>query len=153
MCLSLLFLISPYCYLTLLLAIRKVKGGKTNLIYKVIPGQVSYGEAIGIILLEGSCPAIPGDVANASTYSFPVRFQRAKGLTPERVLSKDLTLLDSVIEAGAELVKEGVKAVTSDCGFMALFQKELAVDLGYQCFCRVFSKCLLFLGRSVTGKS
>ncbi len=96
------------------------------MIYKVKKGQVSYGEAIGILLIENFAPFIPGDVANASTYSFPVRFQRVEGLTFDRLRRKDLTLLDSVIEAGEELVREGVRAITSDCGFMALFQKELA---------------------------
>lgn len=45
------------------------------------------------------------------------------------MFTKDLMMLDSVLEAGKELVKEGVKAVTGDCGFMAIFQKELANQL------------------------
>jgi len=99
------------------------------MIYKVERRQGSYGEAIGILQIEGLVPCIPGSVSNASTYSFPVRFQRVKGLSVERIFAKDLTLLDTVIEAGEELVKEGVKAVTSSCGYMALFQKELANHL------------------------
>ncbi len=103
------------------------------MIFKIIPGRASFGEAIGIILVEGESYesegvfiAIPGSVGNASTFSFPVRFQRAKGLTAKGLTSKDLMMLDSVIEAGSQLVKEGVRAVTGDCGFMALFQKEVA---------------------------
>ena len=42
------------------------------MIYKTQKGQVSSGEAIGILLLETSVPFIPGDVANATTYSFPM---------------------------------------------------------------------------------
>ena len=99
------------------------------MIYKARKGQVSYGEAIGIILMDSFVPYIPGDVGNASTYSFPVRFQVAKGLTAERIFAKDPTLLNLLIEAGKELVKEGVKAVTADCGFLAFFQKELANQL------------------------
>lgn len=90
---------------------------------------MSYGETIGIILIENFAPFIPGDVANASTYSFPVRFQRAKGLSVQRMLAKDVTAFESVLEAGKELVKEGIRAVTADCGFMAFFQKELANQL------------------------
>jgi len=100
------------------------------MIYKARRGQGSYGEAIGILQVDESLvPCIPGSVGNASTYSFPVRFQRIKGSSVERIFAKDITLLDSVIEAGEKLVKEGVRAVTSDCGYMALFQKEVANHL------------------------
>lgn len=106
------------------------------MLYKAKKGQASYGEAIGIILLDVSyVPFIPGDVANASTYSFPVRFKKVDGLTIERIFDKDITILDKVIDAGKELVdKGGVKAVTGDCGFMALFQKEVAKKLDVPVF-------------------
>lgn len=99
------------------------------MLYRVKKGQVSYGEAIGIILLENYAPFIPGDVANASTYHYPVRFQRVPGFTVERIFNHDLTLLDAVLEAGRELVREGVRAITGDCGFMAIYQEELANEL------------------------
>jgi hypothetical protein len=53
------------------------------MIYRIKPGQVSYGEAIGILLLDSEAPFIPGDVANATTYPFPVRFQRVAGIDGE----------------------------------------------------------------------
>jgi len=100
------------------------------MLYKAKKGQASYGEAIGILLLDTSfAPYIPGDVANATTYSFPVRFKKVNGLTVERMFNKDVRFLNRVIEAGRELVEEGVKAITGDCGFMALFQREVAKQL------------------------
>lgn len=96
------------------------------MIYPVKPGQVSYGEAIGILLLENYAPFIPGDVANATTYSYPVRFQRVEGLTVERIFKHDLTYLEAMLKAARELVREGVRAITGDCGFMAIYQEELA---------------------------
>ncbi|UCD77898.1 MAG: aspartate/glutamate racemase family protein [Desulfobacterales bacterium] len=104
------------------------------MLYKIKKGQVSYGEAIGIILLENYAPFIPGDVANATTYNYPVRFQRVPGFTPQRIFSHDLTLLDAVCEAGRELVKEGVRAITGDCGFMVIYQDELAHKLAVPVF-------------------
>jgi Asp/Glu/hydantoin racemase len=104
------------------------------MIYPVKPGQVSYGEAIGILLLENYAPFIPGDVANATTYSYPVRFQRVEGLTVERIFSHDLSYLEAMLKAGKELVREGVRAITGDCGFMAIFQEELAKSLGVPVF-------------------
>ncbi len=102
--------------------------------YRAKPGQVSYGEAIGILLLDSCAPFIPGDVANASTFSFPVRFQRVPGLSVERIFNHDLTLLDDVIEAARELKKNGVRAISGDCGFMALYQHELAERVGLPVF-------------------
>jgi Asp/Glu/hydantoin racemase len=99
------------------------------MIYPVKPGQVSYGEAIGILLLENYAPFIPGDVANATTYSYPVRFQRVEGLTVERIFKHDLTYLEAMLKAGKELAREGVRAITGDCGFMAIYQEELARSL------------------------
>jgi len=99
------------------------------MIYKAVKGQVSYGEAIGILLLDTYTPFIPGDVGNASTYSFPVRYKVVENFTVGRIFSHDLTAVDSLITAGKELVKEGVKAVTGDCGYMALYQKQIANEL------------------------
>jgi hypothetical protein len=99
------------------------------MIYRVKNGQVSYGEAIGIILLENYAPFIPGDVANATTYDFPVRFQRVENFSVERIFKHDMSLLDPVLEAGRALVREGVRAVTGDCGFMAIYQDQLAAQL------------------------
>jgi len=102
------------------------------MLYKGKKGQVSYGEAIGILLLDGepgsSVPLIPGDV-NATTYSFPVRFKKVKGLTVERMFNKDIRFLNQVIEDAKELAEEGVRAITGDCGFLALFQREVAKQL------------------------
>lgn len=121
------------------------------MIYRTKQQQVSYGEAIGIILLENFAPFIPGDVANATTYGFPVRFQRVKDFSVERIFKHDMTLVDAVLAAGKELVREGVRAVTGDCGFMVLYQEELAEQLGVP----VFMSSLLqipFLTRVIAEK-
>jgi hypothetical protein len=99
------------------------------MIYKARPGQASYGEAIGILLLDSFTPFIPGDVANATTYDFPVRFMKVEGLTTKRVLGKDPTAFEPLLAAAEELVGQGVRAVTGDCGFLALHQGPLAARL------------------------
>jgi hypothetical protein len=99
------------------------------LIYTVRQNQVSYGEAIGILAMENYVPFVPGDVANATTYDYPVRFRRVPGLTTERIFARDTGLLDTVREACLDLQAEGVRAITGDCGFMLLFQEELAGTL------------------------
>jgi hypothetical protein len=92
-------------------------------------GQVSSGEAIGILLLDTSVPFIPGDVANATTYGFPVRFRKVDGFSVARAIGKDPKVYDALFDAARELVDQGVRAVTGDCGFMALHQRRLAGDL------------------------
>ncbi len=122
------------------------------MIYQARPGQVSYGEAIGILLLDSSAPYIPGDVANATTYNFPVRFKKVPGLTVERIFNHDLSLLDRVIDAAHDLKNNGVRAVTGDCGFMAIYQQSLAEELELP----VFMSSLLqmpFISQLFGGKS
>ncbi|OQY19717.1 MAG: hypothetical protein B6I34_09300 [Anaerolineaceae bacterium 4572_32.1] len=98
--------------------------------YKAKEGQYSAGEAIGILLLDALLPLPPGDVANATTFSFPVRYKVVQAASIDRLIyERDPALLEPFIEAGRELVREGVKAITSDCGFMALFQEEIASAL------------------------
>jgi len=45
------------------------------------------------------------------------------------VLQRDPTLLEPFVEAAKGLQAEGVKAITTNCGFLALFQKQLAEAL------------------------
>jgi hypothetical protein len=104
------------------------------MIYQVHNNQFSSGEAIGILLLETSVPFIPGDVANATTYRFPVRFRPVEGFTVARALGKDATVYTALKEAAGDLVDQGVRAVTGDCGFMALHQKTLAEELDVPVF-------------------
>jgi hypothetical protein len=104
------------------------------MIYHARQGQVSTGEAIGILLLDTSVPFIPGDVANATTYDFPVRFRKVDGYTVEQALGKDPSVYDALKAAAEDLVAQGVRAVTGDCGFMALHQKRLADELGIPVF-------------------
>jgi hypothetical protein len=104
------------------------------MIYTTQKGQVSAGEAIGILLLETSVPFIPGDVANATTYAFPVRFQKVKGFSVKRALAKDSSVYENLRRAAGELVQQGVRAVTGDCGFMGIHQKKLARELSVPVF-------------------
>ncbi|HSO19810.1 MAG TPA: aspartate/glutamate racemase family protein [Desulfosarcina sp.] len=99
------------------------------MIHHARKGQVSSGEAVGILLLDTSVPFIPGDVANATTYPFPVRFGKVEGFSVARAIGKDAMVYDALLDAARALVDQGVRAVTGDCGFMALHQRRLAEDM------------------------
>jgi len=99
------------------------------MIYKANKGQTSYGEAVGIILMETFMPFPPGCPGNASTFSFPVRYEVVKGANMERLVYQgDPELLQPLIDAGWALVSEGVRAITGNCGFMVLYQDTLAKE-------------------------
>lgn len=94
---------------------------------KVKGGQNLYGQAIGILMLEARFPRIPGDIGNATTWNFPVVYRIVKGASPARVVKEvDPELLEPFIEAAQDLEKVGVKAITTGCGFLAIFQEEIA---------------------------
>jgi hypothetical protein len=83
--------------------------------------------AIGILVMDARIERIPGDVGNPATFPFPVICRTVAGATLKRLISnRDRSLLTPFIEAGWELVRQGVRALTTSCGFMILFQEELA---------------------------
>lgn len=93
-------------------------------------GYNTYGFTIGILMLESIFPRIPGDTGNASSFGYPVRLRPVKDADYTRlILERDPALLEPFVEAAKDLEKEGVKAITTNCGFLALFQKELAAAL------------------------
>jgi hypothetical protein len=95
--------------------------------YRARRGQVAYGYSVGIVCLEYYLPFIPGDVGNASTYDFPVLYREVKGATFEAIIVRqDPAMLPLIVEAAQDLVRQGVKAVTSDCGYFGAYQREVA---------------------------
>ncbi len=97
--------------------------------------QSWYGESIGILILDATYPCVPGNVGNASTFDFPVRYKVVKNASIDRLLNqRDPSLLIPFIEAARELQDEGVKAITGACGFMALFQRQVADALDIPVF-------------------
>src|SRR4030042_2743187 len=82
---------------------------------------------IGILLLDTSFPRLIGDVGNPKTFPFPVIYERVEGAIPLRVVKeRDGYLLPSFIERAKVLQRRGAKAITTSCGFLAIWQKEIA---------------------------
>lgn len=87
--------------------------------------------AIGVLCLETSFTKLPGHIRNPATFDFPVIYKVVEGATPERVVSQaDPRLLDPFIGAARELEAQGVAAIAGACGFLALFQRQLAGSVG-----------------------
>lgn len=94
-------------------------------------GKAIYGAAVGILMLEARFPRIPGDMGNAETWPFPVLYKVVKGASPERVVKgKAGGLLPAFLDAAKELVALGADGITTNCGFLSLYQAEIARHVG-----------------------
>lgn len=102
---------------------------------RVRGGQNIFGFSVGILMLDTQFPRIPGDMGNATTFDFPVLYHRVRGASPERVVRQgQRELLPSFIEGARSLEREGVRAITTNCGFLAMFQSEVAAAVSIPVF-------------------
>ncbi|MBL8700085.1 MAG: aspartate/glutamate racemase family protein [Alphaproteobacteria bacterium] len=94
-------------------------------------GKAVYGARVGILMLEARFPRIPGDMGNATTWPFPVLYKVVTGASPQRVVRERAAgLLEPFLDAARELVRLGADGITSNCGFLSLFQDEIAAAAG-----------------------
>jgi len=90
-------------------------------------GKAVYGAAVGILMLDARFPRIPGDMGNALTWDFPVLYRVVRGASPDRVVRRGAEgLLDDFIVAARALVADGADGITTNCGFLSLYQDDLA---------------------------
>jgi aspartate/glutamate racemase len=102
---------------------------------RVKGGQNFFGFSVGILMLDTQFPRIPGDMGNAATFDFPVLYHRVRGASPDRVVRHgQQELLPAFIEGAQALEREGVRAVTTNCGFLAKFQSEVAASVSIPVF-------------------
>jgi len=101
------------------------------------------GARIGILCWEaGQAPrgleqleTLKGNSTNPETYDFPVMFCRVKGANVHTILeAPSREVMTRMIEEAQKMAAEGVKAITTSCGFNAIFQKELADALDVPVF-------------------
>lgn len=94
--------------------------------------KIIFGVKIGILLLDNvQAPSPIGDIRNALTYHFPVVFKIVEGATVNKVVNTiDDSLAEKFIEASRELIQiAGINAVTTACGFTAVYQEKIASSL------------------------
>jgi Asp/Glu/hydantoin racemase len=94
-------------------------------------GKTVYGARVGILVLDSPYPRIPGDTGNALTWPFPVLYKVVRGATASRVVGgKAKGLLGAFLDNATELVEMGADGITTSCGFLSLYQAELAAHCG-----------------------
>jgi len=92
-------------------------------------------QRIGILCWEGGQVAkgllqletLVGNSTNPASYAFPIVRKQVKGANVRTILENpDREVLKTMIgDAKAMVAADGVKAITTSCGFNAVFQREL----------------------------
>jgi hypothetical protein len=96
-------------------------------VYRTRPRAESYGHEIGVLLLDVNQPFVPGDVGNASTWDHPVLYRTVPGCDIDRLIRQgDPALEEAVVETAKDLEAQGVRGITSNCGFMLRHQDAVA---------------------------
>jgi hypothetical protein len=83
---------------------------------------------LGILMLDTRFPRIEGDIGNAASFDFPVIYRTMQGVGPEDAVAAhpDRPKVLAALEANAQaLAAEGAVGLSTSCGFLALYQKEL----------------------------
>lgn len=90
---------------------------------------------IGILCWEEGCSPrglvqleqLKGNSTNPETFKFSVKYTRVKGANIHTILENPCKkTLATMISDARNMEKHGIKAITTSCGFNAVFQKELA---------------------------
>lgn len=90
---------------------------------------------IGILCWEEGCSprglvqleSLIGNSTNPDTFQFPVQYRKVKGANVQTILESPCqNTLKTMINDIQNMEKQGIKAITTSCGFNAIFQKQLA---------------------------
>lgn len=77
----------------------------------------------GLVQLE----SLVGNSTNPASYQYPVRFKPVLGANVHTILENpDPGVLRAMIGDARDMVADGIRAITTSCGFNAIFQHELA---------------------------
>jgi len=98
---------------------------------------------IGILCWEEGCSPrglvqlekLPGNSTNPATFAFPVKYLRIKGANIHSILENpSQKILKAMIDESRRMEEQGIAAITTSCGFNAVFQKELADSVNIPVF-------------------
>jgi hypothetical protein len=84
---------------------------------------------LGILILDTRFPRIEGDIGNPASFDFPVIFQKLEGIGPSDAVSAEPDrprVMAALSRNAQKLADAGAVGISTSCGFLALFQNELA---------------------------
>ncbi|MFJ2992196.1 aspartate/glutamate racemase family protein [Pandoraea sp. NPDC087047] len=86
-----------------------------------------YGVSVGILMVKTHFRRYLGDIGHAGTWSFPVQYRIVEEAIPAKMTElHNSSLLEPFKKAARELVDAGVDGITTTCGFLSIYQQELA---------------------------
>ena len=83
---------------------------------------------LGILMLDTRFPRIEGDIGNPASFDFPVIFRTMQGIGSADAVAAhpDRPRVLAALKSNADaLAAEGAIGLSTSCGFLALYQKEL----------------------------
>lgn len=100
------------------------------MIYTANKGQDICGAPVGIIVMDCLIPYPPGTPGIAQTFDHQVIYEIVLGADMHNLIyDPNPDLVQEFIAAGRRLVQQGTKTVIGNCGFMVLFQREMAAAM------------------------
>jgi hypothetical protein len=92
-------------------------------------GTTCTSAPLGVLMLDHHLTRPVGDPGNPKTFPFPTLIQEVKGVSLERLLAGDPSILEPLLTAGRSLVDRDAWGVTTGCGFFVIFQTHMAAEL------------------------
>ena len=85
----------------------------------------------GLLQLE----TLVGNSTNPASYAYPVRLKPVRGANAKTILEQpDAAVLQTMIAGAQAMAADGIQAITTSCGFNAIFQRELAAAVSVPVF-------------------
>lgn len=99
-------------------------------------GTLCTGMGLGVLLLDDVYPAFPGDIRNPSGFAFPIQYEVVEGIDIEAlVIAQDKEkCLPPILRAARRLQRLGCRAIVGECGYFALYQREVASEISVPVF-------------------
>ncbi|MCP1411730.1 aspartate/glutamate racemase family protein [Paenarthrobacter sp. A20] len=103
---------------------------------RLTSGDYATRPVLGIVELDSTYPKARGNMANPSSFDFPVKYATAK-IRPGWWLEgqgPDQSIREAFMTAALELERQGAAAITTTCGLFAVFQEHAARELNVPVF-------------------
>jgi Asp/Glu/hydantoin racemase len=86
-----------------------------------------FGQAVGIVMQQDRILRLPGDVGNATTFPFPVRYELVDAVDPADLKHPDRARAAAprFIEAARALEAAGARIIGTGCGYLSILHREL----------------------------
>jgi len=98
---------------------------------EIAGGHPFYGQEVGIIILDSRFPRAPGDIGNARSFPFPVRYEVLEGIPPVHLIrQEEPSAVAALIAAAKRLERSGVRVILTSCGLFVRYQERLAASVG-----------------------